>query len=624
MWETPIYRFNQESGTDQDGNLVYKQVVIDVTRSAPSFATPGIALAGALDEAVEVAGVGPKDVILDFGAGKLRNTIYLLERGYRVCAVEFAQQFENSQPARQNLTRAKGEFGNRFSTLVYPDAFEASEQRFKLILLINVINIMPVPAERDYVLTLCNQRLAEDGRLLWYTQRGDQNYRERLKDRFQLGDGVYVGRTTYQKTFYREYEVREIDGLLRRAGFVYDRKIEATWRNQSRLYRKTGPAVLAEVLDPESINHARVSDESIPDPKLSKANVPGRTREKYEPNEVKAASEKRKGRANPAQLTAEAKLIEALASEQEGPDHGASYTELIRSLFEHLFGDALYKFDYVNLPDGAAYRDLMAENRGKRGFFHTLREQHVSRRIIVRCRNHRHTKADPAFDGLDAGMDRHLGFGFLAYRGGTRKYVIERCRRIFRTSDSPTAVLPLDDNDLATLLHSLMAGNNGHPGNNIDDFLYQRLREVTAPLRVFLSYSRKDSKMMAEVREHLTPDEDRGTIDLFVDVGLRSGHKWKQRIAEAVTAADVGILLVSSSSLASKFVGPHEVDPLLKRAVPIIPVLLRKTVLPAKLTALQFLNGVKPVQPKPRGKRDEVWSNLVEEIHRRFDGLGGG
>src|SRR5205823_3120317 len=98
---------------------------------------------------------------------------------------------------------SKKEFKNTFSKLVYPDAFEASKKRFKLILLINVINIMPVPAERDYVLTLCNQRLADDGRLLWYTQRGDQNYQERLNDRFQLGDGVYVGLTTYQKTFYR-------------------------------------------------------------------------------------------------------------------------------------------------------------------------------------------------------------------------------------------------------------------------------------------------------------------------------------------------------------------------------------------------------------------------------------
>lgn len=626
MWETPIYRFNQEAGTDADGNLVYKQVVIDVTRSAPTFATPGKALAGALDAAVAATGVGPSDTILDFGAGKLRNTIYLLEQGHRVCAVEFAHQFESSQPARENLARAESEFAKRFSRLVYPDSFEASELRFKLILLINVINIMPVAAERDYVLTLCNQRLAEDGRLLWYTQRGDQNYQERLNDRFRLGDGVYVGRTTYHKTFYREFEVKEIDGLLHRAGFEYDCKIEATWRNQSRLYRKTGPAVLAEVLDPESIKHARVSDESIPDPQNVKAKEPGRAREKYEPNEVTSAGEKRKGRANPEQLTAEAKLIEALANTEEGEDPSESYGELIRRLFEHLFADALYKLNYVSLPDGSAFRDLMAENRGKRGFFHTLREQHVSRRIIVRCRNRRHTKREPAFDGLSDGMDRHLAFGFLAYRGGDRKYVTERCRRILRTSDSPTAILPLDDNDLATLLRLRMTGATGHPVSNIDDFLGQRLLEVTTPLRVFLSYSRKDSKMMKEVREHLAPLEARGTIDLFVDLDLRSGQKWQRKIEAAVAAADVGIFLISSSSLASKFVGPHEVDPLLERATTIIPVLLRQTALPARLTALNILNRAQPVQPRPRGNRDEVWTKVVEEIHHAFDSLslGGG
>jgi hypothetical protein len=105
MWETPVYRFNQEAGAGSEGNLVYKQIVIDVTRSAPSFATPVIELGGALDMAIAATGIGPNDTILDFGAGKLRNTIFLLERGYRVCAVEFAQQFVNSQPTRDSEHR---------------------------------------------------------------------------------------------------------------------------------------------------------------------------------------------------------------------------------------------------------------------------------------------------------------------------------------------------------------------------------------------------------------------------------------------------------------------------------------------------------------------------------------
>ena len=57
--------------------------------SAPSFATPGKTLESAFREVIAATGFGKKALILDFGAGKLRNTLYLLQKGYRVCAVEF-------------------------------------------------------------------------------------------------------------------------------------------------------------------------------------------------------------------------------------------------------------------------------------------------------------------------------------------------------------------------------------------------------------------------------------------------------------------------------------------------------------------------------------------------------
>lgn len=631
MWESPIYKFNQEAGLDPDGKRVYKQVVIDVTRSAPSFAGPGKALSGALDEAVAVTGIGPRDTILDFGAGKLRNTIYLLEKGYRVCAVEFADQFDRSKPARENLARAEDEFRRRFSRLVFPEAFEASQDRYKLILLINVINIMPVLAERNYVLALCNERLAEGGRLLWYTQRGDENYRkQRLKKEYQLEDGVYVGRTTYAKTFYREYDVQEIDDLLGIAGFDYDRKIEATWRNQSRLYKKTGSAVLADVLDPETIDRAQVSDDSIPDPSTLKAKRKEKKEKdekldprRFEPPEVAVEGEKRKGQANPAKLSTEAGLIERLKKVKEGDDGQAeTYLELIERTFEHLFADALHKYDRVTVPAGSKFKDLMAYNKSKDGFFASLRPSYdlISRRVVVRCRNHRHTKAGAAFGGLADGMNHNLGFAFLAYRGGRRKHVFERCRRQFRVSDPPTAILPLDDHDFAALLNGKQkAASSGkaHRSRALDRYLEDRLREVTAPLKVFLSYSRKDTRQMEELEEHLAPLVQRRAIDLFIDrEKIRGGDPWKGKIAAAVAEAEVAIFLLSPSFLASKFIGPHEADPLLRRqGVRILQVLLRDVVVPARFTKKNFVGPVQPLHGRPR---DPIWKQLVLEVQREF------
>jgi hypothetical protein len=496
--------------------------------------------------------------------------------------------------------------------------------------LVNVINIMPVPAERDYVLTLCNQRLADGGRLLWYTQRGDEHYQGRLRDRFRLGDGVYVGRFTYHKTFYREYEAKEIDALVRRAGFDYDRTIGATWRNQSRLYKKTGPAVLAAVLRPESIDHALVTDDSIPDPKIVKAKKPGRARSKFEPNEVTTAGEKRKGKANPEQLSPQAQWIEALQQHPEG-DHGRSYSSLIQKLFEHLFADALHKFEFLKLPGDSAFEDLRAENKSKSGFFAALRSDHdlVSLRIIVRCRNRRYAANDPAFDRLTDGMDRHLGFGLLTYRGGSQSNVIERCRRYFLVSDTPTAILPLDDNNLAALLRS--TGETAHTrvgqrGNVIDDFLSKRFCQVTAPAKVFLSYSRDDENLMKEVNKALSTLKNRRAIDLWVDQSKnQSGDHWKKNIEQAVSEAEIAIFLISNNSLSSDFINRQEVDPLIKaqdtRSVKIIPVLLSPARLPTKLAKLQFINNRKPVRGLPIAKRDAIWLKVVERIESAFPSL---
>ena len=636
MWENPIYQFNEEAGTDKDGTLLYKQVVIDVTRSAPSFATPGKALAAALDTAVSETGIGKKDTILDFGAGKLRNTIYLLERGYKVCAVEYAQQFERSEPARHNLDLATDKYKHRFSSLVYPDSFAASGLKFKLILLINVVNIMPVPAEREYVLALCNKKLARDGRLLWYTQRGDQNYQKRLQNRYRLGDGVYVGRHAYQKTFYREYSVREINALLRRAGFDYDQKIPATWRNQSRLYARTSAPVQSPEQLRAAIDKARVSDESIPIPKAtrrpSRDHKKRRPREpkKKEPRKIVSSTKRHRGNANAPTASVEAGLIRLLKAQQRDDEQGngqiRSYADLMRQLLEELFGNALHRFETVHLPDNSAFQDLLAWNRSKGGFFASLGKRHnlTSRRIVVRCRNRKSVnKTDPAFGDLSEGMDHNLMFGLLTYRGGLRRPVMERCQTTFRKEE--TAILPLDDGDLTDLLTMKMNGSGEGSAEAIDGFLSRRLSKVMQPIHVFVSYSRRDQRMMGEVRTALKPLEKRGAIDLYIDTSKnRAGDDWLEKVKNEVDRADVAVFLISPNSVASDVIPTLEVNPLLdakkERGLRVIPVLLLDVVLPRRLADqnLQFIHQGKPVAADNPAKRAKAWKELVEEVSRSF------
>jgi hypothetical protein len=130
MWETPIYRFNREAGQDRKGNLLYEQIVVDVTKSAPTFATPGTTLESALRDLIAATGIGKKALILDFGAGKLRNTLYLLQKGYRVCAVEFEELFRDSDQAAASRKKAHVTGRKRFSTMIYPRDFERCKHTF--------------------------------------------------------------------------------------------------------------------------------------------------------------------------------------------------------------------------------------------------------------------------------------------------------------------------------------------------------------------------------------------------------------------------------------------------------------------------------------------------------------
>ncbi len=61
--------------------------MIDVTHSIPPFNETKKQMSKVFDRVCEL--ISKKDLILDFGAGKLRNTIYFLEKGYNVNAVEF-------------------------------------------------------------------------------------------------------------------------------------------------------------------------------------------------------------------------------------------------------------------------------------------------------------------------------------------------------------------------------------------------------------------------------------------------------------------------------------------------------------------------------------------------------
>src|SRR5882762_1785479 len=191
MWESPKYRFRIPVDLDDDGHGDLKEIVIDVCGSAPSFDSPGQRLGGVFDKFLKDHATKKLVKILDLGAGKLRNTVHILRNrpNSHVWAVEYESLRSSSDQAQAFYKEARA--FPRFHDMSFPHQFIDSNDSFDLILLVNVLSVMPIAAERLLMLQYCFEKLKRDGRLLWYSQYGEPDYAvggPRCNEKTRCGD----------------------------------------------------------------------------------------------------------------------------------------------------------------------------------------------------------------------------------------------------------------------------------------------------------------------------------------------------------------------------------------------------------------------------------------------------
>src|SRR5207249_6485349 len=119
FWETPVYRFRVP--VSEENPIELKEIVVDVTGSAPPFREPSDNLKQVLDDVLSSKELGRIDRVLEFGAAKLKNIPYLLKKGKKVCAVEFKVLTENKM-TKANLRKCQ-KYGSRFEELIFPNPF---------------------------------------------------------------------------------------------------------------------------------------------------------------------------------------------------------------------------------------------------------------------------------------------------------------------------------------------------------------------------------------------------------------------------------------------------------------------------------------------------------------------
>src|SRR6185312_12116632 len=146
--------------------------------------------------------------------------------------------------------------------------------------------------------------------------------------------------------------------------------------------------------------------------------------------------------------------------------------------------------------------------------------------------------------------------------------------------------------------------------------------ENTRPIRIFVSYSRKDSRWLQS--DSLVPSLERSlrrhNVEFWYDKqGIHAGDDFTQRIQEEIDGCDAALLLVSPEFLNSDFIQTIELPRIQARAeaggMVVIPILLE----PCDWTELEFLNSRQIIPGDPTPLIDYVdnerqWSHVRNEI----------
>jgi len=461
VWETSFYKFRvpkDDNGESED----LTEIILDVTGSAPPFTDVKDTMSGIFDKLLAEEGKQLTD-FLDFGAAKLRNTLYFLKKGKKVCAVEFEKLSQTSADAKAILGECQK--SSNFQNLLFPNPFIGRSDEFDMVLLINVLPVMPVFAERLLVLQILYQKVRDKKYILWYAQKEGTSYRKIREDgQNHLGDGVWMGTNKRYKTFYKYHEVEDIDEMMSLSGFDFIKKYSAPG-NDVRLYQKTDHNIFSGVVDSNEIYQALENGSEIEEPTLTK------------PKRVKKEKDTKEIVPNPSKLSIENLYRKALNLTDTGDKAAEKYHRIASHIVYRVFRGQLGNMEIKQEMDrGRKVIDTVYSNIAEKGFFANLSTTFKIKcpYVIMEAKNYSDDVENNEFDQLAGRLKNDVGqFGILACRQiKDAQAALERCQGYL--NDNNKHIIYLTDADLISLLELYQDGDF----KGINGFMDLKLRPL--------------------------------------------------------------------------------------------------------------------------------------------------
>lgn len=90
-------------------------------------------------------------------------------------------------------------------------------------------------------------------------------------------------------------------------------------------------------------------------------------------------------------------------------------------------------------------------------------------------------------------------------------------------------------------------------------------RKKTYPLKVFISYSKKDEEWKNDLDDHFSALKQEGKIEIWHDRMISPGDSWNSKIIDALIHSDLVLFLLSSSFMASNYIWEKELPKAIDR-----------------------------------------------------------